>query len=501
LTDTITDTTIDTTADSVVEPGPGPQPAIALSPPPPSPDETFARLLALAGEHEANGRLDEAEALLNRLLADNPDRPRALHLLGIVTFRKGRASEAVEKVERAIALMPNAALFHRNLCEMYRKLRRYDAALLEGLRAIELDPNDTHARHNLGVLHYHRLEPDDAIACAEAALKIDPQMPGAHFGVAEASLLKGDFARGWEEYEWRFKIGNAPPLMPNTARPEWDGSPLSDGNTLLLIADQGYGDVIQFSRYIPWAAERCPSIAIACSRELQPAITQLYPPAIIFDHWDNKPEFAAWLPLSGLPRLAGTRLDTIPAPVPYLKADPTKTAEWGERLAALSPSGYRRIGIAWAGRPTHTNDDNRSVRLATFAPLAKLPNTTLVSLQKGAAQAHIGTYWGPAPLINLGPEIHNYGDTMAILESLDLLVTVDTSVAHLAGAMAKPVWIMLPYAPDWRWLLERNDTPWYPTARLFRQPTSRDWQPVIAAIAEELAPGTPSAPKKPSRRK
>jgi tetratricopeptide (TPR) repeat protein len=477
--------------DTPVEPGPGPVPAAAIAAPP-DPAEQFTRQLALAAEYEATGRLDEAEILLNRLLAENSDRPRALHLLGIVAFRKRRTTEALGLIERAIALMPNAALFHRNLCEMYRKLRRYDAALLAGLRAIELDPMDPHARHNLGVVHYHRLEPDDAIACAEAALAIDPDMPGGHFGIAEACLLKGDFERGWEEYEWRFKLGNAAPLMPNTDRPQWDGAPLPESNTLLLIADQGYGDVIQFSRYIPWAAQHCSSIAVACRRELQPAIAQLYAPAKIFDHWDDKPEFAAWLPLSGLPRLAGTRLDTIPATVPYLRADPAKTSEWAKRLATLSPAGYRRIGIVWAGRPTHMNDDNRSITLGTFAPLAKLPDTTLVSLQKGLTQSQIGAYWERAPLINLGPEIHDYGDTMAVLESLDLLVTVDTSVAHLAGAMAKPVWIMLPYAPDWRWLLGRNDSPWYPTARLFRQSASRDWQPVMTAIAQELSQGSPA---------
>jgi hypothetical protein len=478
----LTDTTIDT--------GPGPVLSI-VAPSPPTPEQEFAQLLALAGEHEAAGRLDEAEALLARMLATNPDRPRALHLLGVVAFRKGRMAEAVEHVERAVALMPNAALFHRNLCEMYRKLGRYDAALLAGLRAVELEPNDIHAQHNLGVLHYHRLEPDAAIRCAETALTLDQNMPGAHFGIAEASLLQGDFARGWEEYEWRFKLGNAPPLMPKTDLPAWDGKKLPRGETLLLIADQGYGDVIQFSRYIPWAAERCRDIAVACSRELQPVIRQYNAVGPIFDHWDEKPEFAAWLPLSGLPRLAGTRLDTIPAEIPYLRADPGKVARWAERLWALSPQGYRRIGVVWAGRPTHTNDDNRSTGLATCAPLAELPRVTLVSLQKGTAQAQIGAYWGRAPLINLGPEIHDYGDTMAILECLELLVTVDTSAGHLAGAMGKPVFIMLPYAPDWRWLLDRDDSPWYPSARLFRQSAARDWAPVIAAIVQAVERGSP----------
>lgn len=453
-------------------------------------------MLALAGEHEAAGRLDEAESLLQRLLADNPDRPRALHLLGIVAFRQGRMNEAVGLVERAIALMPEAALFHRNLCEMYRKVHRHDAALLAGLRAAELDPNDIHAHHNLGVLHYHRLEVDEAIARAETALTLNPDMAGAHFGIAEACLLRGEFERGWEEYEWRFKLGNAAPLMPPTDRPQWSGKPLRPGETLLLIADQGFGDVIQFCRYIPWAAQQCPNLAVACSRELHAAIRQFPEVGRIFDHWDNKPDFAAWLPLSGLPRLAGTRLDTIPAQVPYLTPDPTKVADWAARLSVLVPRGYRRIGIVWAGRPTHSNDSNRSTPLDTFAPLAALPDISLVSLQKGGAQAQIGNYWGRAPLINLGPEVHDYGDTMAIVENLELIVTVDTSVAHLAGAMGKPVWIMLPYAPDWRWLLERDDSPWYPTVRLFRQSVARDWQPVVAAIAGKMTQKkVPTAPR------
>lgn len=477
-----------TTTEIDTAPRPGPTPVVEA--PPRSAEEQFLALLALAGEHEAAGRLDEAESLLNHMLAPSADRPRALHLLGIVLFRKGRVEEALARAERAVALMPNASLFRRNLCEMYRKTRRFDEALAAGRRAVELEPNDIHAHHNLGVLHYHRLELESAIQCGEAALKLDPDMPGAHFGIAEAALLQGDFARGWEEYEWRFKLPNAPPLLPPTDRPQWDGKRLPPGDTLLLVADQGFGDVIQFSRYIPWAAERCRDVAVAVARDLFPIISQYRGVGRMFDRWEQMPDFAAWCPLSGLPRLAGTRLDTIPAEVPYLQADPGKAAAWVERLWALSPRHYRRIGIVWAGRPTHLNDDNRSITLASFAPLAALPGVSLVSLQKGAtAQKQIGSYWGRAPLINLGSEIADYGDTMAVIESLELIVTVDTSVAHLAAAMGKPVWIILPYAPDWRWLLERTDSPWYPTVRLFRQSAARDWPPVIAAIAEEIARG------------
>lgn len=470
------------------EPGdePGPAPSLPeAAPPQPSPQDQLRRFLAIAGEHEAAGRFDAAEAVLDQILAAAPEQPQALHLSGLVAFRRGRRADGVALVERAAALRPNIALFRRNLCELYRRVGRYDDALTAGRRAAELDPKDKIALHNLNVLHFQRGELDAAIEYAEKALAIDPQMPGAHIGIAEASLARGDFARGWEEYEWRFRLAGAPSLLPPTDKPQWNGTPLPAGQTLLLIADQGYGDVIQFARFIPWAASRCPDIAIACSRALHPVIRQLAGAARVFDRWDEQGDFAAYCPLSGLPRLAGVGLDTIPGKA-YLRADPDRTKAWEARLAALLPAGSRRIGLVWAGRHTHPNDENRSMRLAALAPLGALPGVSLVSLQKGQAQAGIGYYWGRAPLANLGPEIADFADTMAIIQCLERVVTVDTAVAHLAGAMGKPVWIMLPYAADWRWLLDRADSPWYPSARLFRQGAERDWAPVVAAIAETL---------------
>jgi tetratricopeptide (TPR) repeat protein len=454
----------------------------------PNPAERIAQLLNEANAHEQAGRLDQAEAVLGQILSAAPEQPAALHLSGIVAFKKGRIADAAALMERSIARVSSNAIYHRNICEVYRVLGRYDEAVAAGRRAIRLAPEDPHCYNNLGVTHYHCLQLDEAIACAENALQRDPEFAGAHFGMAEALLLRGDFEGGWEQYEWRFKLANAPKLMPPSDKPQWDGSPLPPGK-LMLIADQGYGDVIQFCRYIPWAAERAPEPALACSPEILPVVEQQRGVGLVFDHWEKRPDFEAFIPLSGLPRLHGTRLETVPAPVPYLHAEPARTAQWAERLNALLPRGYRRIAIAWAGRPTHTNDRNRSTALATFAPLSTLRDTVLVTLQKGPAQSQIGLYWGRAPLINLGPEIRDYADTMAILDNLDLLVTVDTSVGHLAGAMGKPVWIMLPFAPDWRWLLDRQDSPWYPSVRLFRQKVPRQWEPVVAEIAAELGRG------------
>ena len=453
------------------------------------PDERLARLLNLASEHDRAGRIEAAAGVLEGILAEQPELPAALHMLGIVTFKRGDHLEAARLMERSVDGAPANALFQRNICEVYRVIGRYDDAVAAGKRAVALAPNEPHSHNNLGVTHYHRLEIDEAIRCAERAKALAPDFAGAHFGLAEALLIGGDFERGWEEYEWRFKLANSPRLMPPSDRPQWDGRPLGPEERLLLIADQGYGDAIQFCRYIPWAAERAANIALACAREVQPVVAQQPGITFAFDHWDKRPEFAAYCPLSGLPRLAKTRLDTIPAPVPYVHADPQKRARWADRLAALVPQGYRRIGIAWAGRPTHTNDRNRSTRLDTFLPFTDLPRTAFVALQKGPATAQIGDYWGRAPLISIGPELRDYSDTMAVIDCLDLVVTVDTSIGHLTGSMGKPAWIMLPFAPDWRWLMRRTDSPWYPSVRLFRQETPKQWEPVVAAVAAALKTG------------
>ena len=461
-----------------------PAPAVPASAPGTVP-LPIGEVLRIANEYERGGRMQDAKRLLDHILAVAPNQGDALHLAGIVTFRLGDPVKALELMERSLAHGIDTPLYLRNICEVYRSLGRLDEALESASRASMLAPADPLCLHNQAIIHYHRLELDEALDCAGRALRLDPSLPGAHFARAEALLLRGEWAEGWEEYEWRFRIGGAAPLMPRTDKPQWDGSAFSD-RALLLIADQGFGDAIQFSRYIAWAEDRCPDIALACSAELEKLLRQIAPRARLFRRWEDCPPYAAFCALSGLPRLAGTRIDNIPAPVPYLHADRDRVAQWTERLAGLVPQGFRRIGVIWAGRPTHNNDRNRSAQLADFRSLFNLPGVALLALQKGPKTGQAGEYYGRAPLVNIGAEIEDYDDTMAILENLDLLVTVDTSVAHLAGAMGRPVWIMLPRAPDWRWLLDRSDTPWYPSVRLFRQQTVRRWDDVMQTIAVEL---------------
>ncbi len=442
----------------------------------------LGEVVRIASEYERDGRYDDAKRLLDYVLAADPNEPNALHLAGIVSFRRGDPEGALELMQHSLTCGIDTELYLRNISEIYRVLGRLDEALDTARRATALAPADPLCLQNQAIIHQQRLELDAALDCADEALRLDPSLPGAHFARAEALLLRGDWAAGFEEYEWRFRIGGASPLMPKTATLQWDGRPLPD-DTLLLIADQGFGDVVQFCRYIPWTAQRCLHVAIACSMEMAPLVRQMHPDLHLFERWEDCPAYAAFCALSGLPRLHGTRPDNVPAATPYLRADPQRAALWRTRLDRLAPRGYRRVGLAWAGSPKHANDRNRSANLATFAPLGVLRGIALVSLQKGPAMAQAGAYFGRAPLINIGAEIADYNDTMAILDCLDVLITVDTSVCHLAGAMNRPAWIMLARTPDWRWLLGRANSPWYRSVRLFRQSTRQRWDEPVAEIA------------------
>ncbi len=445
----------------------------------------LAELFTVAAEHERGGRLADADRLLGHILAAMPEQPDALHLAGIVAFRQGRRAEALRSMRQSLALGVNTPLYWRNICEVLRVQGLLDEALDAGRRAVLLNPDDPVTLANLALIHAERLELQAAEACERQALALDPGHAGAHFGLAEILLLQGDMARGWEEYEWRFDLPGAAVNLPPGNPRRWQGRPLP-ARRLLVIADQGYGDAIQFGRYLPWVLERCPEPLVACGREMQPVLAQLGARAL-FDQWASLPEYDAYVPLTGLPRLAGTRVDTVPAPVPYLHADPARAAQWATRLDRLMPPGMRRVGLAWAGRPTHNNDHRRSATLASLRPLFGIADTAYVSLQKGERQAEVARYFGAAPLVNLGPELASWEDTAAVLAGLDAVVTVDTAIAHLAGALGRPVHVLLPHAAEWRWLLGRDDSPWYPTMRLHRQTVAGQWDGPAQSVASALA--------------
>jgi hypothetical protein len=449
-------------------------------------------LFAIITEYIEAGRLDAALRLLGHLLASHPDLPDALHLQGLISYKRGDLDRAIALMERSLTAGAVKSIYYRNISEVYRLRLDLDAALAAAQRAIALDPADPLGPFNLAMVHYDRMELPHCVAAARHALALRPDLPQAHMKLAQALLLGGAFAEGWAEYEWRYRIPGAQPLMPDaTARhfaaPPWDGRPLP-GQRLLLIADQGFGDVVMFARYIGWAKRRCPRLTLACSSDMLPVLRALYPTIPTICRWDDTPPHAAFCPLSGLPRLHGTRLhgtrlDRIPPATPSLRANPIAAATWRARLDAHIPPGQLRVGLAWAGRPTHANDHHRSTHLAALAPLADIPGITLVSLQKGPAAAQAAQFPG---LIDITADLTDFADTIAMIDGLDLVITVDTAIAHIAGAMARPTWVMLPFAPDWRWLTTRQDSPWYPSLRLFRHPAPRRWDLVAAELAVQL---------------
>ena len=433
---------------------------------------------------EQENNLAEADDLANRMLAAMPEHQHILHLAGIVAYRNGRVEQALERMEKAEAISPDMALYPRNMCEVYRGAGRLDDALRAGKRAVELAPNDSRAYFNLALIHYERLELDESVRRSEQAIALDPDYAEAHFEKAEALLLAGKMQEGWDSYEWRFKLKQAEGMLPKTDKPQWDGKPLAPGK-LLIIGDQGFGDCIQFGRLIPWAALLCPQPVLACSGELTPLLRQIPGIGKMVTRWEDTGDYEAYIPLSGLPRLAGVGTDNVP-PSGYLKPDPELVREWAEKLDRLVPKGKKRIALVWAGRPTHKNDKKRTLKLAQFAPLFVREDIAIITVQKGDSIAQVGGYYARAPLVNLGPEIGDFLDTMAILQSVDRLVTIDTSVAHVAGATGVPSSLVLPFAPDWRWLLNREDSPWYPSIRIFRQQRPYDWAGVIERVAAEL---------------
>lgn len=446
---------------------------------------SLADALAEISAFERDGKLDEADDLAQRVLKAAPEHPHVLHMAGIVAYRKGRVAEAVERMEKSMALAPNVALYPRNMCEIYRGAGRLDDALRVGKRAVELSPQDSRAFFNLALIHYERLELDEAVAVSDQALALDPEFAEAHFEKAEALLLAGRMAEGWESYEWRFKLKQAEGMLPKTDKPQWDGAPLPPGR-LLIIADQGFGDCIQFSRLLPWLVERAPAPILACSHDLVPLLRQHAGLGKIITSWEHAGAYDCYIPLSGLPRLAGITTENIPDTGAYLSVKPQLIERWREKLARLAPPGKRRIALVWAGRPTHKNDRKRTLKLSQFAPLFALPDIAVLTVQKGEQIAQAGSYYGAAPLLNLGPEINDFLDTMAILKNVEHLVTIDTSVAHIAGAIGVPTSLVLPHAPDWRWLLGRDDTPWYRSVRLYRQERAYDWSGVVERVAADL---------------
>ena len=444
-------------------------------------------LLAIVREYIGARRLDAAERLLAHVLASAPGHAEALHLRGFIAFRQRRMDDAAILMEAALAAGANTPRQLGNLAEVYRVLGRLDAGLDLVRRASAMAPTDAVHHFTEAMLRYDRQELDLCIRAARRAIALKHDMAEAHMRLGQALLATGAFAEGWEEYEWRYRIADAQPLFPpgflSGQRP-WDGRMLGRGQALLLVADQGFGDVLMFSRLLPWAMARCADAVVVCGMDLVDLLRRAYPGPRYVTQWAEIPGYAAYCPFSGLPRLVGTTPDAVCGSPPYLTADAGKRAAMLAWLRAETPAATLRVGLAWAGRPSHPNDRNRSMPLDALIPLAAVAGISWVSLQKGAAGAQLSG--APMPILDAGAGLHSFEHTAALVDCLDLVIAVDTSVAHLAGALGKPVWIMLPFAADWRWMVGRHSSAWYSSCRLLRQPAPGNWDGALSVLSRDL---------------
>lgn len=451
--------------------------------------ETIEQALNRAQAAAQAKRLNEASGICADILALSPDQPAALALQGIVAAMAGDPERGVVLLRRAIKLRPGNATWYAHLGSLCRVTYRMEEALAAGQEAIRLDGANADHLVNLSLIFVDMDQRDRAIVCLLRALGLNHDHADGHLAMAQNLLAMGDFDAGWMEYEWRNLTDAGKAAMPAITSAPWNGMRIPTGR-LLLIGDQGYGDTIQFARYIPMAAERCQELVLGCSAELQPLLTNLPGVAQYCHRWTDVPGHAAHCRLSSLPYLFRTDLQNIPSPTSYLKADPARIAHWRDRLNATLPSGVKRIGLAWTGRPTHPNDRRRSMPLAQLTSLADVGPAAFVSLQKPMPDRDLEMMSRFAGMTNLADELTDFGETAALISNLDLVITVDTSMGHLAGALGKPVWILIPKAADWRWMLDRNDSPWYSSVRLFRQHTPGDWdrpmKEMRAALGHEL---------------
>ena len=490
--------------------------------------ESYARVLALdpmqADAHynrgvalESLGRPAEALASYEQAIALRPAHAEAHHNRGIALGKLGRAAESLGAYERAIALRPDYAAAHNHRGVALAHLGRLDEALAAYERAIAIAPGYAEA-HNHRAIALHELDrAGESLAACERALAIaprhadawynhgnalrelhrhaeaarsyerasalDPAHASAHWNLADCRLILGDFARGWEQYEWRWKLAARQATRREFAQPLWLGDAPLAGRTVLLHAELGLGDTLQFCRYATEVAARGATVVLEVQAPLVMLLSGLEGVARVVARGSPLPPFDLHCPLMSLPLAFRTDLDSIPARVPYLRADAARVAAWGERLGeARRP----RVGVVWSGSSGLRND-KRSMALSQMLPLVR-GGVEWVSLQKEVAEAQAPLLAAHPEIRDAGAQLADFSETAALVQLLDLVVTVDTSVAHVAGALGKPVWILLPFNPhDWRWLLDREDSVWYPQARLFRQPAPGDWASVVARVAEALA--------------
>lgn len=464
---------------------------------------------------------DEREERYRRALVERPDDVDALRALaqllsarGYAAQERGELAAAAEHYEEALALDPSQAPVHNNLGNVYQGLGRAEEAMAAFRDAIAADDAFAEAHLNLGIaLHqagamheaaecYHaalRRKPlahaslnlgylleqqGDARGAAESyrrALAAQPDSAEAHFNHGLLLLQSGDFAAGWEEYEWRLKLPELAPFWPYQDRPRWDGAALQ-GRRILLYAEQGFGDALQFVRYVPLVAARGGKVILSCPPKLLDLFASVEGVAEMHDAGTPAPAFDACASLLSLPHLFRTTVATIPAAVPYLRPRPEAIERWRSRLAGAGV----KVGLFWSTEARNRMTPLRSLGLETLAPLAAAPGVVFYSLQRGAAAAQAKYPPAGMRVVDLAGELKDFADDAAVLANLDLVITINTSTAHLAGALGRPVWTLVHYPPDWRWLAGRDDSPWYPSMRLFLRGQAESWDSVAVRVGAAL---------------
>ena len=427
--------------------------------------------------------LSQPEAAIEALqtaVAQKPDFPQAYNNLGLAQYDAGRFEDALACYDKALTSKPDYADAYLNMGNALGELGRPDAAAVSFQKAIVLDHDLFEAHNNLGNVLMEQDQLEAATASYATAIGLKPDDPGAHKNLGIISLLQGDFETGWPEYSWRrleddpvFKVRNYKP-------PFWDGEDLT-GKTIFVYPEQGLGDIIQFVRYLPMLRQRGGRVAFDIPLSMVRLMWDLDGIDVSLKDGDTLPPFDYHIPLLELPRLCGTTLDTIPAAKAYLHADKNLVEAWGERLG---PKEEFRIGLVWGGSPDHLKDRDRSIEPELFRPLVETPGVSALSLMVGR-DGEAGRVFGDA-VTDLAPDLGDFADTAAAIANIDLVISVDTAVAHLAGALGTMVWTLLPFNSDWRCMLGRDDSPWYPSMRLFRQEKREDWEGVLERVAAEL---------------
>ena len=481
--------------------------------------EYFGALNNLGQVLARTGDLDEAETIYRQALAVNPDLADPYFNLGDLAVMRGDLETALSCYRKAIQIRPDMVAAYNNMGTVFEKQSNYVAAekcyrkvvslspdLSEGYynlgsvlnkldrfeesvrhleHAIELKPGYKQAYNNLALVYKTRGDLDLAKQYFSKALAIDPDFAEAHWNRSFTYLLNGDFEKGWEDFEWRFEQPKWKSLYPfRLSGPRWHGE-LDPDLRLLVHDEQGLGDSFQFVRYLTEVKARVGKVIFETRRSLIPLLEGFPGIDVIIERSSDgipKAGYDSYIALMSLPYLFKTRLSSIPNGVPYIKAPKKIIADWETRFNGTG----LKVGIVWAGRPEHMNDHNRSCHLNQFESLSNIPDIQWYSLQKGPAASQKVAWNSSAPLIHLGDDFDDFTDTAGAITHLDLVITVDTSVAHLAGAMGKPVWVLLPLIPDWRWMMDREDSPWYPTMRLFRQTRKGNWGAVFGRIGMAL---------------